>query len=352
MKNKILIGFAVIIPVIAIIVLIYQFTFKDNKKDIEIDNNITKRIEKGECNKNINGSFNIKYNSNGGNDITSMSVSVVVETDNYEDLPIPVRDGFSFDGWYFDIELNNKVEAVNSKDIKPIPEYDNKNCLIGYKDIELYAKWNELPKEEVKIPNQEISQNVQIVEPTITEEQSLPNEEINEEEIPNVCEFKRPVEHGKYVNYYFATANYSHNYYNPKYNYFIVTDRLSPIYSVTCGEVYSIRTYTSNFNYGRDAKTPETVSDIYTLSYMDGEFISIIYMEVADIKVGLGDIINNETQLGRAAYMDYDVFLHRLPYINIYMQKGKASIFDSNGGSTIEPQSLISMPMNEFWNSR
>jgi len=350
MKKKLLISFAILLPVVAIIFLVCKFTFNMNSEDTNDDNNITERIKKEECNQDIGGSFNIKFNTNGGNEITSMEI--IINTDNYQDLPIPERDGFSFDGWYFDIELNNKVGVTNSKDIEPIPEYDDKNCLIGYKDIELYAKWNELPKEEVKIPNQEISQNVQIVEPTITEEQSLPNEELNEDEIPNVCEFKRPVEHGKYVNYYFATANYSHNYYNPKYNYFIVTDRLSPIYSVTCGEVYSIRTYTSNFNYGRDAKTPETVSDIYTLSYMDGEFISIIYMEVADIKVGLGDIINNETQLGRAAYMDYDVFLHRLPYINIYMQKGKASIFDSNGGSTIEPQSLISMPMNEFWNSR
>ena len=75
-------------------------------------------------------------------------------------------------------------------------------------------------------------------------------------------------------------------------------------------------------------------------------------MEVAESNVNVGDIITNETQLGRAAYMDLGVFVHRLPYINIYIQNGKADIFDSNGGSTIEPQLLIPMPMNEFWDSR
>ncbi|MBQ1551150.1 MAG: InlB B-repeat-containing protein [Bacilli bacterium] len=346
MKKKFLISLAIIIPVVAIIALVCKFIFNKNSVDTNDDNNITERVKKEECNQDIGGSFNIKFNTNGGNVITSMEV--IINTDNYQDLPIPVRDGFSFDGWYFDIDLNSKVGVTNSKDIEPISEYDNNNCLIGYKDIDLYAKWNELPKVEVNNSNQEISQNIQIVEPTMVEEQSLPEGEINEETVLNTCGFKKPVEHGKFVNYSMAT----HTSYNPKYNYFIVTDRQAPIYSVTCGKVYHTFKYKSKFNYKGDGQTPETVSGIYTLSYMDGKFISIIYMEVAESNVNVGDIITNETQLGRAAYMDLGVFVHRLPYINIYIQNGKADIFDSNGGSTIEPQLLIPMPMNEFWDSR
>lgn len=349
MKKKLLISFAIIIPVITIIVVGSMFIFNMKKENIKNDNNITERIKKEECSQYTGGSFNIKLNSNDENDITSLNVGVGTDADSYQDLPIPVREGFSFDGWYYDVELNNKVDITNSKDITPIPEYDNKNCLIGYKDIELYAKWIELPKEKVNDSKQEISQNIQIVEPTITDEQSLSETEMSEEAVPNVCEFKKPVQHGKFVNYALATHQYA---VSPKRNYFIATDRLSPIYSVTCGRVYHIVTYMSKFNFKADGKTPEMVSDIYTLSYLNGNFISIIYMEVADEQVHVGDDITNETKLGRAAYMDIGVFVHRLPYINIYMQNGKADIYDYHGGSTIEPQSLISMPMNEFWDNR
>ena len=88
------------------------------------------------------GGFNIFFNTNGGDEVESIHVGIAVSPDSYQDLPIPVKDGFVFEGWYYDSKLTNKVNTISSRDISPIPKYDNNNCMIGYKDITLFAKWN------------------------------------------------------------------------------------------------------------------------------------------------------------------------------------------------------------------
>lgn len=89
------------------------------------------------------GGFNIFFNTNGGDEVESIHVGIAVSPDSYQDLPIPVKDGFVFEGWYYDSKLTNKVNTISSRDISPIPKYDNNNCMIDYENIILFAKWNE-----------------------------------------------------------------------------------------------------------------------------------------------------------------------------------------------------------------
>ena len=71
-----------------------------------------------------------------------MHICIACSPDSYEDLPIPIRDGYKFDGWYYDKEFKNPVEGTSSLDIKPIIITSKKEwCIIGYKDMTIYAKW-------------------------------------------------------------------------------------------------------------------------------------------------------------------------------------------------------------------
>ena len=67
---------------------------------------------------------------------------IIGRVDTYEELPVPIRKGYSFDGWYYDKDLTKKIDFTNTIDFSPIPEYDKHKCHVGYKDIEIYAKWN------------------------------------------------------------------------------------------------------------------------------------------------------------------------------------------------------------------
>ena len=86
------------------------------------------------------GSFHINFVVNGGEKLSSMLVGIACSPDSYDNLPIPVRDGYLFEGWYYDEELTKKVEVTNSVDIKPVPRFDNK-CQVGFEDIIIFAKW-------------------------------------------------------------------------------------------------------------------------------------------------------------------------------------------------------------------
>lgn len=79
---------------------VYQVVCKRNKKDVDI-----------------------QFESNGGSDINTITK---LEGDTIGDLLKPSKDGYVFNGWYYDNELNN---AVESTDIVPVG------------GMTLYAKW-------------------------------------------------------------------------------------------------------------------------------------------------------------------------------------------------------------------
>ena len=164
-KNIIIIVSIVIVATILSLLLVYNYQTKKTKKNYK---QTTNKIEKKKCIPFTGGGFNLIFNTNGGEAINNMHVGIAINPDSYQDLPIPTKENYSFDGWYYDNELQTKVECTNSKDIKPVPEYDKNKCMIGYKDIELYAKWVEQPQERIQesINNEEnnINQNETIIQ--------------------------------------------------------------------------------------------------------------------------------------------------------------------------------------------
>lgn len=94
------------------------------------------------CNDFLGGSFLINFNTNGGEILEGMSVCVSCAPDSYKDLPIPTKQGSTFNGWYYDENFTSKVEVTNSLNISPIPKLDSNGCKIGYENITLFAKWN------------------------------------------------------------------------------------------------------------------------------------------------------------------------------------------------------------------
>lgn len=95
------------------------------------------------CNKLLGGSYNIIFDTNGGNEIENYSICISCTPETYEDLPIPEKEGNLFDGWYYDKSFKEKVEGESTLNVKITTEKvkDENGCHEIYKDITLYAKW-------------------------------------------------------------------------------------------------------------------------------------------------------------------------------------------------------------------
>ena len=98
--------------------------------------------------------YYIKFNTYGG--IKVKPIKICDPSDNNCDpsdindpsynnndiIPIPEREGYTFGGWFYDTSFTKPIEGVYVHNIKEDKKYDLGGCLIGYKDINLYAKWN------------------------------------------------------------------------------------------------------------------------------------------------------------------------------------------------------------------
>lgn len=99
------------------------------------------KLNEQKCTMFSGGSYDLIFETNGGTKIDSLSVCIACSPDSYVDIPTTEKKGYTFDGWYFDKELTKKVETKSTLDITPIQNKDKNDCLTGYKDITLYAKW-------------------------------------------------------------------------------------------------------------------------------------------------------------------------------------------------------------------
>ena len=72
-----------------------------------------------------NDSYTLRYDTNGGEKLSSES-KTSKWTKDYEDLPIPTREGYRFNGWYYDSKLKNEVTG----DVK-----------VNTSVVTLYAGW-------------------------------------------------------------------------------------------------------------------------------------------------------------------------------------------------------------------
>lgn len=98
---------------------------------IEVNSNVTvKALWKDKSGSGSGGSsrddsYTLRYDTNGGEKLSSESKSSKW-TKDYEDLPIPTREGYRFDGWYYDSKLKNEV----TDDVK-----------VNTSVVTLYAGW-------------------------------------------------------------------------------------------------------------------------------------------------------------------------------------------------------------------
>ena len=78
----------------------------------------------------------MKFNTMGGNTINDVSICVTCPPETIN-LPTPQRDGYTFDGWYADLELTKKVEGgrnnVNNATWTKVSCYNYETTI--------YAKW-------------------------------------------------------------------------------------------------------------------------------------------------------------------------------------------------------------------
>ena len=133
--KKVIYGILIFVVVVTTGVLIVKLNIKDDTEPQE------------ECHSITGGGFTIIFNTNNDISVNSMHVCIACPPDSYSDLPIPSKAGYEFLGWYYDSELTKKVEGTNSSSITPNPIYKQENCITGYKDVTLYAKWNKIDKQ-------------------------------------------------------------------------------------------------------------------------------------------------------------------------------------------------------------
>ena len=94
--------------------------------------------EDSSCSNDIN---NLKaiFNTDGGTNIEPVLYCSNCEKSTMK-IPTAEKDGFTFDGWYYDTELTDRVSGTDFSDLLFTQKYDANNCLL-LTEINLYAKW-------------------------------------------------------------------------------------------------------------------------------------------------------------------------------------------------------------------
>lgn len=85
------------------------------------------------------------------------SKKATINVSNNEQLLAVSKDGYKFMGWFNDKELTSKVS-----DLTFVQKFDENNCLVGYEDITVYAKWEKIEeeKETPKVDNPDTGDNI------------------------------------------------------------------------------------------------------------------------------------------------------------------------------------------------
>lgn len=146
--------------------------YMNDKKDecggyIEIEL-YAKWVKEGEsshiCAPITGGGFTLYFETNGGSQIDKTTVCVgCAPSDTL--LPVPVKEGYDFTGWYKNKELTAKFSGDKISDVSSTPKYDEYTCQVGYNDVTLYAGWQEKshavapPSEEKPDENEPNSPN-------------------------------------------------------------------------------------------------------------------------------------------------------------------------------------------------
>lgn len=120
-KNKIIVIACLLVVVIVLIILIVmQF----NKECSSVDD-----------------TYQIFMKTVNGDDLGSIEVCASCSDNTYSQLPTLNMSGYTFSGWYYDMELTKKVdESVLEMELDT--KRSKTGCIIGYEDIVVYAKFD------------------------------------------------------------------------------------------------------------------------------------------------------------------------------------------------------------------
>lgn len=103
------------------------------------------------CTNTIDTTFDLTYIID-----STESKKVTLTVNKIEDLLIPTKDGYTFDGWYSDSSLQNKIGDTKTSALNIKQVFDVNACLTGYEDVTIYAKWTKINEpiiEEVTNPD-------------------------------------------------------------------------------------------------------------------------------------------------------------------------------------------------------
>lgn len=97
-----------------------------------------KAIEQPKCESMTGGSYTLSFVTNTDAQVENKAVCIACAPDSYEELPVVEGS----EGWYYDAEFTKKVEGTSTSNVTPAPIYDanDKTCIVGYRNITLYAK--------------------------------------------------------------------------------------------------------------------------------------------------------------------------------------------------------------------
>ena len=295
MKKIIIIITSLIAITAGVIGIILITTNKEDNTKKDNNNKVIKEKDKKEdCSPITGGSFSLIFETDSNNKLDTMSICIACAPDTYKDIPKPSKDGYDFEGWYYDKEFKTKVEVTNTKDITPIPIKD-KDCITGYQDITLYAKWKK--KEEKPIQNKEVTNNNNQVNNNVTTNESQPT---NEPTLKNVL--KRPTE----------TGTFSYNCRNNCNVYtanLIKTSYRANIYPVADGRVVSVS------GSGMSNYYKQKLYDIGIQIKYNDTFYVVEYFDIAEVQLSVGQTITSDTVIGKPK-QDIPIF-----YMNIYPVK-------------------------------
>lgn len=87
--------------------------------------------------------FDIVLNANGGTfgSNSKLTINQCVDCSSYSNLTSPIKNDDKFLGWYLDKEFKNAFTGNTTEGITSTYIRDSANCPIGYKTVNLYAKW-------------------------------------------------------------------------------------------------------------------------------------------------------------------------------------------------------------------
>lgn len=80
------------------------------------------------------------YDTNGGNNLESDLVLTSLPANANKKLQVPVKDGYNFEGWYYDKELTQKVDSDLIIKVNHEKVVDENGCATA-DEVYLYAKW-------------------------------------------------------------------------------------------------------------------------------------------------------------------------------------------------------------------